>query len=129
MAKRRKNIVVEDLSQDVLNDVRDTERRVFNRLQPRALNELQRRGVTGPTGNYNRGFFAEVDPDSIALYMGNDAPHAYLVEFGTGPRTTKAGENRGEMPKTGRRRGIVRKAALAFRRTVFDAVEEALRRV
>ncbi len=124
--RRRKNIVVEDRSREVLNEIRDTERQVMNKLRLEALEELQTRGRRhqGPTGNYNAEFFAEVEDSHIGLRMGNAASHAHLVELGTGVRSTATGANRGVMPAF----GVIRKSALAFRRTVFDAVEKALKR-
>ena len=127
MAKRRKNIVVEEQSQRVLNEIRDAERSVFWKFQPLALQELEKRGSKheGPTGNYNEAFYAEAPERELSLKMGNSSPHAHLLEFGSGPRVTQSGESRGSMPKF----AVIRKSALALRRKVFDAVEEALRRV
>jgi HK97 gp10 family phage protein len=38
------------------------------------------------------------DRTSVTVYVGASAPHAHLVEFGTGPRTQKNGRFTGQMP-------------------------------
>jgi HK97 gp10 family phage protein len=38
------------------------------------------------------------DRSSVTVYVGSSAPHAHLVEFGTGPRTQKNGRFTGQMP-------------------------------
>jgi hypothetical protein len=123
---RRQLVVTEDLTQEVLNDVRDAERRVFNRIAPEFQRELERRaGKHVETGNYSNSMFAEVDKKALVMRGGSSAPHAHLVELGTGPRQTDSGANRGTMPGF----GVIRKSALAIRRKVFDEVEQELKRV
>jgi hypothetical protein len=123
---RRKLVVTEDLTQEALDDIRDAERRVFDRLAPDWQRDLERRaGKHVETGDYANSMFSEVEKKSIAMRGGSSAPHAHLVEHGTGPRANAKGANRGVMPGF----GVIRKSALAMRRKVFDEVERELKRV
>jgi hypothetical protein len=123
---RRQLVVTDDLTLEVLNDVRDAERRVFNRIAPDYQRELERRaGKYVETGNYAASMFAEVDKNALVMRGGSSAPHAHLIEKGTGPRSTDDGATRGVMPGF----GVIRKSSLAMRRKVFDEIEKELRRV
>lgn len=63
----------------------------LKRSMVRVVREYRRRGRRGARGT-NKYFLGVVGPSFVS------GPHAHLVEFGTGPRTTFRGYNRGEMP-------------------------------
>lgn len=123
---RRKAVVIEDLSSDMLNAERDAQRRVLNRMAEPFKQELEKRARKHvDSGDYAGSMFAEVDKKALVLRGGSDDPVAALVEYGTGPRTTDNGANRGIMPND----AVIRKSALAIRRKVYDEIEKELRRV
>ena len=123
---RRRAVVIEDLSVDMLNAERDAQRRVLNRLAKPFLLELEKRARKHvKSGNYAASMFAEVDKKALVLRGGSTDPVAALIEVGTGPRSTEDGANRGVMPKD----AVIRKSALAIRRKVYDEIENELRRV
>lgn len=126
MARRRRQIVIEDATDEMLNDERDAQRRVLERSVQQYEEELDKRASRYEhTGNYRAGMFVEVEKRQLAIKGGNSAPHAHLLEYGSGPRSTKAGADRGAMPKI----GVIRKASLAMRRKIFDDLAEELKRV
>lgn len=135
--RRRYNVVIEDFSDEMLNATRDAERRALESLAPDALRELRARAdrvVNEKSGNYRRNLFAEASDRRLELTMGarysgrgaGGANHAHLIEYGTGPRQTRAGANRGQMPKP--RSGVIRFAALKMRRQIYAQVLSALKR-
>lgn len=63
----------------------------IKRSMIRVLRSYRRRGRRGARGP-DKYFLGVVGPNFIS------GPHAHLVEFGTGPRMTYDGQDRGEMP-------------------------------
>lgn len=126
MAKRRTGIVIEDLTQEMLNDERDAQRRVLERMTQPFRQELEKRARKHVNrGQYADSMFSEVDDNALILRGGSTDPVAILIEKGTGPRSTGSGAGRGVMPKD----AVIRKSALAIRRKVYDEVERELRNV
>lgn len=125
MARRRRSqVVIEDLSEEMLNATRDAERVALNNIAPQARQELHSRAARNEhTGNYSKSLFAEVPSRRLELVMGSSAPHAHLVEFGTGPRETRTGASRGSMPKL----GVIRRAARKMRKVAFQSVVAQLK--
>lgn len=64
----------------------------LKRSMTRTIRAYTRRGRRGSSGS-SKYFLGVVGPDYIT------GPHAHLVEFGTAPRRTLRGHNRGEMPE------------------------------
>lgn len=48
--------------------------------------------------NLKRSQRGERLPGAVEVFVGATAPHAHLVEFGTGPRHTTGGREKGQMP-------------------------------
>lgn len=133
----RYNVEIIDYSDEMLNATRDAERRALESAAPDALRELQARAdrvVDEKTGNYRQSLFSEVSDRRLELVMGaryggrgaGGGNHAHLIEFGTGPRRTRSGADRGSMPKP--RSGVIRFAALKLRRKIYADVLSSLKR-
>lgn len=122
MARAKRVVVTEDLTREALNEIRDSERQALTESAPQAMNELTKRAPRDD-GDYISKLFVEVPPRKLQMYLGNDARHAHLVEFGSGPRFTTSGAYRGEMPAI----GVLRKSALKMRRVVLAALLRKLR--
>ena len=58
-----------------------------------------------------------IDRSTVEVYVGSTAPHAHLIEFGTGPRETKNGAYRGQVSPT------------PFLRNAWDATKDAALRI
>ncbi len=123
MAKTRakKLAIVEDRSDEALNRIRDAERRALNASKRQALQEMGKRAPENE-GEYKNGLEVEVPANRLQLYMIAKAPHSHLVEYGSGPRTTKIGANRGQMKGY----GVLRKSALRMRREVMSNLKTEL---
>jgi len=64
------------------------------------------------TGNLQKGVRIEIDTvvrQRAAAVVASTAPHAWLYEHGSDPRTTKKGTDRGAMPEAPRERRAIPK--------------------
>lgn len=126
-------IELHDFTREMLNDERDAQRRALNKAAIQAEQELEKRAPVDE-GDYKRGLFAEAPNNKLQLVMGakytgrksGGSNHAHLIEFGTGPRFTRSGAYRGEMPSKGRGTGVIRKSALAVRRYIVNLISREL---
>lgn len=66
-----------------------------------AAQQIQRSYPQGPTGNLKRNITVNRESSQFAskYRLRSRAPHAHLFEYGTGPRKTNKGWNRGQMPR------------------------------
>lgn len=122
--RSKKLAIVEDRSDEALNRIRDAERRALKASERQAFQEMQKRAPEDD-GEYKRGLETEVPANRLQLYMAAKAPHSHLVEYGTGPRSTASGANRGQMKGF----KVLRKSALKMRREVMSNLESELKNV
>lgn len=131
---------VADLDKVLQELAKTTAKRTARKAMEDALSPVEdaarEMAPVGPTGNLRRGVTishrltrsqargAERDgPDVVNMYVGSDAPHAHLVEFGTGPRHHKSGKFVGAMPPN----PWMRPAWDGNRDAVLDGLAAALR--
>ncbi|ADK81114.1 hypothetical protein [Sediminispirochaeta smaragdinae] len=88
-----------------------------------ALEFLDKR-VTDRTGNLRAGMSYDVKGHTGAVK--NDAPHAFIVEYGTEERATKTGENRGRMKPHSFMRAGKNKALREIRKIWKEGLRKAL---
>jgi hypothetical protein len=81
----------------------------------------------GPTGKLKKGVkvrVQEIGPYSVAAQVRSSAPHGWLYEYGTQPRKTKRGWNRGTMPNPP---DVFIPAMVRYRRAMYLKLAELIR--
>ena len=108
----------DDIRSDAMDIVRDT--------TEAAAAEIREAYPRGPTGNLKKRV-QTFYPGSTVLagIVKSTAPHSHLYEFGTRDRKTKAGANRGRMPKPNPE--ITPRIAVKHRTQMFKRLVDMLR--
>lgn len=94
-----------------------------------AKTEIQRAYPLGPTGNLQRMVTMSSEPSQFVAraIVRSRAPHAHLFEFGTGPRKTNRGANRGRMPKAPANQALI-PIAIRRRKAMVSALIDLVRK-